>query len=86
MSKKTINELIEEYDMPSKSRALGAKTFGEIGSEKIWFIIIPVNELCITEIETELIYIAERWNKSKGYNDLINLERIKNTKKKNKFI
>ncbi len=82
--KKAFSELRKEFDMQSNSRALGAKTFGEIGSEKIWFILIPVEYEFITKIETELIYIAERWNKSKGYRDLINLERIKNSKEKRK--
>jgi len=72
--KKTFSELRKEFDMPSNSRALGAKTFGEIGAEKIWFILIPVEYEFITEIETELIYVAEQWNKSKGHRDLINLE------------
>lgn len=77
----SVTDLREEFDI-SKSRALGAKTFGEIGAYKIWFIIVPININLITKFETELIYIAENWNKSKGYRDLINLERIKNTKEK----
>jgi hypothetical protein len=73
-----VKELQEEFDI-SKSRALGAKIFGEIGAEKIWFILIPVKKESVTHIETELIYIAEKWNRTKGYTDLINLERIKKT-------
>lgn len=84
VGEKTYSELRIEFDMQSNSRALGAKTFGEIGAEKIWFILIPVKYEFITEIETELIYVAERWNKEKGYRDLINIERIKNTKEKKK--
>ena len=76
--KVSVKELQEEFDI-SKSRALGAKTFGEIGAEKIWFILIPVKKDSVTHIETELIYIAEKWNRTKGYTDLINLERIKKT-------
>ena len=79
--KVAIKELQDEFNI-SKSRALGAKTFGEIGVEKIWFMLIPVKKESVTHIETELIYIAELWNKSKGYRDLINLERIKSTKEK----
>lgn len=81
-NEKSFTQLRNEFNMQSNSRALGAKTFGEIGAEKIWFILIPVEYEFITKIETELIYIAERWNKSKGYRDLINLERIKNSKEK----
>lgn len=75
----SVTDLREEFNI-SKARALGAKTFGEIGADKIWFIIIPININLITQFETELIYIAENWNKKKGYRDLINLERIKKTK------
>ena len=75
----TITDLREEFNI-SKSRALGAKTFGEIGADKIWFIIIPIDIELITHLETELIYLAEKWNKKRGYQDLINLERIKKNK------
>ena len=81
-NEKSFTQLRKEFNMQSNSRALGSKTFGEIGAEKIWFILIPVEYEFITKIETDLIYIAERWNKSKGYRDLINLERIKNSKEK----
>lgn len=38
----TITDLRKEFNI-SKPRALGAKTFGEIGADKIWFIIIPLD-------------------------------------------
>jgi hypothetical protein len=82
-SKLSVNDLRKEFGI-SKSRALGAKIFGELGVNKIWFIIIPVDVKFITHLETELIFIAENWNKEKGYRDLINLERIKKNQNNNK--
>lgn len=79
----SVTDIREEFDI-SKSRALGAKTFGEIGANKIWFIIIPVDVKFITHLETELIYVAENWNREKGYRDLINLERIRKNSKHDK--
>lgn len=78
----TTKKLREELNIQSKARALGSKTFGEIGADKIWFILIPIKKELITKLEIELIDIAEKWNLSKGFSDLINLERIKKQKKK----
>ena len=70
--KKTIEQIRSEFDI-SNARAKGAKAFGEIGSDNIWFILIPVEKLeIIHDLENELIEAGFEWNRQNGFPPLIN--------------
>ncbi len=70
-SMKTRDELKNEFNI-SGARAKGAKAFGEVGAQNIWFILIPLEENIISDFENELIEVGFDWNNKKGYKDLIN--------------
>lgn len=74
-SLKTRNELKKEFNI-SGARAKGAKAFGEVGAQNIWFILIPLEESIISDFENELIEVGFKWNSKKGYKDLINAVRL----------
>lgn len=71
---KTIEGLKKEYDI-SRARAKGAKAFGEVGSNKIWFILIPLEKEKISVFENKLIEVGFLWNYKNGFDGLINKAR-----------
>ncbi|MCK0179104.1 hypothetical protein MWU50_07370 [Flavobacteriaceae bacterium S0862] len=71
---KTRDELRNEHNI-SGARAKGAKAFGEVGAQNIWFILIPLEEKLISDFENELIEVGFEWNNKKGYKNLINAVR-----------
>ena len=73
-SKKTYDKLKEEFDI-SGARAKGAKAFGEVGAQNIWFILIPLEVTIISDFENELIEVGFEWNINNGHKALINAVR-----------
>jgi hypothetical protein len=73
-SEKLIEEFRFQYKL-SRSKAIGVKSFGEAGIDKIWFVLLPLeNNNVISGLESSLIAIGRTWNNNQGHADLINLD------------
>ena len=78
---KTKHEISTQYEI-SLSRAKGAKHFGEAGSDKIWFIHIPLKVSVINDLEHKLIAIGDKWNLMNDLPELMNTIKVEKTRRR----